>query len=150
MFIGKHRCAFTNTLMREKYKKTPTSLQKHAHKYLGWHPNRFQRIMSIMISPLPPTTIIMRKFDPLHDWGVANAACAAMDGFDRLCTRDELATGMCDATGCSFDTMLVWTSEPCVCFCYSSTIEYNLRGRWRPACVLGLLVRPEGGSKMPA
>ncbi len=33
-------------------------------------------------------TMSSRMF--LHDWSTANAACAALDGFDRLCTREEL------------------------------------------------------------
>ena len=32
----------------------------------------------------------------------------------RLCTADEIKSGSGEATGCSFDDKLTWTSTPCV------------------------------------
>ena len=31
----------------------------------------------------------------------------------RLCTQEELETGVCCGTGCGFDGVRVWTSTPC-------------------------------------
>jgi len=40
----------------------------------------------------------------------------------RLCTRAELASGLCKGTGCNYNGMHVWTSEPCGALATSTSI----------------------------
>lgn len=40
----------------------------------------------------------------------------------RLCTRTELASGLCKGTGCNYNGMHVWTSEPCGALATSTSI----------------------------
>ena len=47
-------------------------------------------------------------------WGEAQAICEAnTQGYNRLCTKDEIEAGATEGTGCGFDNNPIWTSTGC-------------------------------------